>query len=56
VAVLVTVAGSATKHAGGSHAHAFLVGATHAFAGSAVFLVAAFVLVAVLVRPGMARH
>jgi EmrB/QacA subfamily drug resistance transporter len=51
VAVLVTVAGSATKHAGGTATHAFLVGATHAFAGSAVFLSAAFVLVAALVRP-----
>jgi MFS family permease len=51
VAVLVTVAGSATKHAGGSATHAFVVGATHAFAGAAVFLLAALVLVAVLVRP-----
>jgi predicted MFS family arabinose efflux permease len=56
VAVLVTVAGSATKHAGGTATHAFLVGATHAFAGSAVFLVAAFVLVAALVRPAPAGH
>ncbi|MFN2540140.1 MAG: MFS transporter [Mycobacteriales bacterium] len=56
VAVLVTVAGSATKHAGGSPAHAFVVGATHAFAGSAVFLLVALVLVAALVRPGAAQH
>jgi predicted MFS family arabinose efflux permease len=56
VAVLVTVAGSASKHAGGTAAHAFVVGATHAFAGSAVFLIAAFVLVAALVRPAAAAH
>ena len=56
VAVLVTVAGSASKDAGGTAAHALVVGATHAFAGSAVFLVAAFVLVAALVRPAAATH
>jgi EmrB/QacA subfamily drug resistance transporter len=56
VAVLVTVAGSATKHAGGTAVHAFLVGVTHAFAGSAVFLAAAFVLVAALVRSPKTTH
>jgi EmrB/QacA subfamily drug resistance transporter len=56
VSVLVTVFGTAAKHAGGTPAHAFVVGATHAFAGSAVFLTAAFVLVAALVRPAKPTH
>jgi EmrB/QacA subfamily drug resistance transporter len=56
VAVLVTVFGTASKHAGGTPAHAFVTGVTHAFAGSAVFLAAAFVLVAALVRPVEPHH
>jgi predicted MFS family arabinose efflux permease len=58
VAILVTIFGAASKHS--SHLvdasplaqahHAFTVGATHAFAGAALFLAAAFALVATAVR------
>jgi hypothetical protein len=50
VAVLVTVFGSATRHAAGSPAEIFVHGADHAFRASVVFLAAAFLLVAGLVR------
>ena len=50
VAVLVTVFGSATRHAAGTPAEVFVHGADHAFAASVGFLVAAFLLVAAFVR------
>lgn len=50
VAVLVTVFGTATRHAAGTPAEVFVHGADHAFRASVVFLAAAFVLVATLVR------
>ncbi len=53
VAVLVTVFGSASRHAatlGDDPGQAFVTGAVHAFAASAGFLLAAFVLVAAVVR------
>ncbi len=58
VAILVTVFGSASKHAshlagttpGQQVQHAFTTGATHAFVAAALFLVAAFTVVAINVR------
>jgi len=59
VAILVTIFGSASKHAGqlvgatplAQAHHVFTVGASHAFVGAALFLLAAFVLVGAAVRP-----
>ena len=56
VAVLVTVFGSASRHAGGSASHAFIVGAGSAFTASTLFLVAALVLVAAVVRSPRLAH
>ena len=50
VAVLVTVFGTATRHAVGGPAEVFVTGADHAFAASVAFLAVAFLLVAGLVR------
>jgi EmrB/QacA subfamily drug resistance transporter len=50
VAVLVTVFGTATRHAAGGPAEVFVTGAEHAFAASVAFLAVAFLLVAGLVR------
>lgn len=64
VAILVTIFGSAAKHAGhlveanavAQAHHVFTLGATHAFRAAAAFLVAAFVLVALAVRaPSMSE-
>jgi predicted MFS family arabinose efflux permease len=50
VAVLVTVFGSATRHATGDPGAVFAAGADHAFAAALAFLVGAFTLVAGFVR------
>ncbi len=64
VAILVTIFGSASKGAGRlagatplqqAH-HAFTVGASHAFLSAALFLVAAFTLVAVAVKAPSMEH
>ena len=63
VAILVTIFGSASKHAGqlvgatplAQAHHVFTVGASHAFVGAALFLLAAFVLVGAAVRPSGTR-
>jgi EmrB/QacA subfamily drug resistance transporter len=50
VAILVTVFGTATRHAMGSPTDVFVHGADRAFVASVVFLIAAFALVATVVR------
>ncbi len=57
VAILVTIFGSASKHAGGgSPAHVFVYAADHAFVASFVFLLVAFGLVAALVKAPRVAH
>jgi EmrB/QacA subfamily drug resistance transporter len=51
LAVLVTIFGSASKHASGSPTHAFMVGAQHAFWTATILIGGALALVAIMTRP-----
>jgi hypothetical protein len=50
LAVLSTIAAGRTSHAGGSSAHALVIGFHWAFAGGAVFVAAALVVLVALLR------